>query len=272
MSVRGTLRAAPTLLRVGFAEAIAYRAEMFVWVLSTTMPFVMLALWTSVARDQPVLAPGGARFGSADFIAYFLVTFVVRQLTASWAAWEMNYEVRTGTLATKLLRPLNPIVGYAAENLSALPMRFTVIVPVVVAAGFVTGAAPFPVDPVLWLAFCAAVVGGWLLTFLANIAIGCLALFIQSSIKVMDVYLVLFFVFSGYLFPIQLFPPWLRGVVDWLPFRYQIGLPVELAVSMHDRAAAFSLLAREGVLVVALAVLVAVLWKRGLRRFQAYGG
>jgi hypothetical protein len=41
-----TLRALPTLLKVGFAEAVAYRAEFVVWLLSTNMTLVMLALWT----------------------------------------------------------------------------------------------------------------------------------------------------------------------------------------------------------------------------------
>ncbi len=31
-----------------------------------------------------------------------------------------------------------------------------------------------------------------------------------------------------YLIPLRMFPPWLRELLDWLPFRYQIGLPVEL--------------------------------------------
>jgi len=35
----GGLRAVPTLMKVGFAEAVAYRAEMVVWVLATTMPW-----------------------------------------------------------------------------------------------------------------------------------------------------------------------------------------------------------------------------------------
>ena len=33
----------------------------------------------------------------------------------------------------------------------------------------------------------------------------------ESSIKVMDVWLALFFVFSGYLFPVELFPAWRAG-------------------------------------------------------------
>ena len=61
------LRAYPTLLRVGFAGAVAYRAEMLVWMLTTTMPLVSLALWSAVAREAPV-----GRFGPGEFVGYFL--------------------------------------------------------------------------------------------------------------------------------------------------------------------------------------------------------
>ena len=41
---RHVLRAYPTLLRVGVAEVIAYRAEFIVWILTTNMPLVMMGL------------------------------------------------------------------------------------------------------------------------------------------------------------------------------------------------------------------------------------
>ena len=49
-AARRMLRAYPTLLRVGLAEAIAYRAEFLVWMLATTMPLVMLAIMSAMAR------------------------------------------------------------------------------------------------------------------------------------------------------------------------------------------------------------------------------
>ena len=131
------MRALPTLFRVGFAEAVAYRAEMLVWVLATTMPLIMLALWSAVADDAPV-----GRFDQADFVAYFLATFIVRQLTGAWVAWQMSFEVRTGTLAMRLLRPLHPMVSYAVENLAAMPLRLVVALPVAVLALVLTGAQP----------------------------------------------------------------------------------------------------------------------------------
>ena len=51
--VRRTLRAVPALLRIGLAETVAYRAEFLVWVLTTTLPLIMLGLWTSVASEGP---------------------------------------------------------------------------------------------------------------------------------------------------------------------------------------------------------------------------
>ena len=34
-----SIRAIPALLRIGFAESVAYRAEFLVWILSTTMRY-----------------------------------------------------------------------------------------------------------------------------------------------------------------------------------------------------------------------------------------
>ncbi|HEX9508639.1 MAG TPA: ABC-2 family transporter protein, partial [Myxococcales bacterium] len=180
MSVRNTIRAAPTLFRIGFSEAIAYRAELLVWVLSTTMPLIMLALWSAVAQDGPV-----GRFGQPQFVAYFLATFVVRQLTGAWVSWEMNFEVRQGTLAMRLLRPIHPLWSYAVENLAALPMRLLVAGPVAVIALFIVGRSQLSKDPVIWLIWCVAMLGAWLVTFLANLIVGCLALYMESSLKLM---------------------------------------------------------------------------------------
>lgn len=267
MSLRSSVRAFPVLLKTGFLEAVAYRAEMFIWVLSTTMPLIMMALWTSVARDAPV-----GRFQGADFVSYFLATFVVRQLTGSWAAWEINFEVRQGTLAMRLLRPISPLWSYAAENLGALPLRLVVAVPVTLLAVSLVGTRVLPPDALGWVAFFLALLGGWLITFLANVLLGTLSLFMESSLKVMDVWLAFFFVFSGYLYPVELFPPSLQAVASWLPFRYQIGLPVELMTGMHRGSEMWSLLLRQWLWVAALFGLGQLLWRRGLQRFAAFGG
>lgn len=267
MSARGAARAFPTLLRVGFAEAVAYRAEMVVWILATTMPLVMLAIWTAVARDAPV-----GRWGERQFVAYFLATLIVRQLTSSWIFYEMNYEVRHGTLSARLLRPLHPLLAYASGALAALPMRVLLALPVAIVALFVLAGHEVTHDPLLWVLWGVSIVGAWALSLLTNFLVGCTCFFIESSMKLMDLWLVFYFVLSGYLIPVELLPPALRAAVDWLPFRYQLGLPVEIMTGAHGPAEAMALLARQAIWVGLMAVALSFLWKRGLKRFAAYGG
>jgi ABC-2 type transport system permease protein len=267
MSLQRTLKAFPTLLKVGFSEALAYRAEMLVWVLSTTMPLINMALWTAVAREAPV-----GRFAQQGFVGYFLATFAVRQLTGAWAAWQMNFEVRQGTLAMRLLRPISPLWAYAAENLAAMPMRFLVALPVTLLSVALVGQEAVPRTWWGWALLALTVLGGWLITFLANVVIGTGALFLESSQKLMDVWLVFFFVFSGYMYPVELFPPALRTLADWLPFRYQIGLPVEMMTGAHDLETSLTLVARQWMWVVLTGLIAVGLWRRGLKRFAAFGG
>ncbi|HLM48442.1 MAG TPA: ABC-2 family transporter protein [Myxococcaceae bacterium] len=267
MSLRSAVRAFPTLLRIGFSEALAYRAELLVWVLSTTMPLIMMALWTAVAREAPI-----GRYGTEGFVGYFLAVFVVRQMTGAWAAWQINFEVRQGTLAMRLLRPISPLWGYAAENLGAMPMRLFVVLPVASFAVYTVGWQSVPQTAWGWAFLLVSIFGGWLITFLVNVAIGTMSLYMESSTKLMDVWLALFFVCSGYLYPVELFPPGLRTVIDWLPFRYQIGLPVELMTNKYAFDEALVLMGRQWLWVGLMLVISLGLWKRGLKRFAAFGG
>ncbi|HVE84429.1 MAG TPA: ABC-2 family transporter protein [Myxococcales bacterium] len=267
MSLRATARATPTMAKIAFEEAVAYRAEMFVWMLATTMPLVMLALWSAVVRDAPV-----GRFGQAEFTTYYLMMFIARQLTGSWAAWEMNYEVRTGALSQRLLRPISPVVSYALQNLSALPLRAVVAVPVAAIALFVVGKSTLAADGRVWALVPLSLLGGWLVTFLFNIAIGALSLYMESSLKIMEIYFTSFAVLSGYLIPVELFPPALRAAIQWLPFRFQVGLPVELVTNAHPWPEAAQLLAVQWGWVAALGAVTAALWRGGLKRYAAYGG
>ena len=105
MSTPGRLsRALPAMLRVGWKDALAYRGEFLVWMLSMTLPLVMLALFRAVAAEGAV---GG--FDGAAFTAYFLAGLTVRQLVSSWSIWEINREIREGTLSMRLLRPVHQI-------------------------------------------------------------------------------------------------------------------------------------------------------------------
>jgi ABC-2 type transport system permease protein len=262
-----TARALPALFRIGFAQAVAYRAEFVVWLLSTNMPLVMLALWSAVARDGPV-----GRFGQAEFTAYFLAALIVRLLTGAWLIWELNFEIRQGTLAYRLLRPIHPLVVYACENVAAMPLRIVLALPIAAVLLVTVGRTHLTRDPLLLAVFPLSVFGAWLISFLVMAIIGALAFWLESATSLFELWLGLFGVFSGYLVPLELFPPWVQGIARVLPFRYMIAFPTELLVGMLPRPRALGDLAVQWLLVAVLLGCARLMWRLGTRRFAAYGG
>ncbi len=144
------LNAYPTLLRIGFAEAVAYRAEFLVWMLTTTMPLVSMALWSTASAGQRL---GPERMGQADFVAYFTLTLLVRMLTSSWVLWRVAEDIRTGSLARQLLRPVHPLVTYSAEQLAGVPLRAALALPLSILLLVSLTRGQVTSDPWLWACF-----------------------------------------------------------------------------------------------------------------------
>jgi ABC-2 type transport system permease protein len=252
---------------VGLSEAIAYRAELVVWVLTTTMPLVSLALWSAVAEEAPV-----GPFGAKDFVTYFLTTLVVRQLTGTWLIWEMNQDIRSGALSQRLLKPIHPLLVYSAQSLGAMPLRAVLSLPLAVIAVAYGGEAMFGGRVGMAALWILSLIGAWLINFFVMALIGALAFYIESSMSVFEVYFACFMVLSGYMVPLPLFPDWLVAVSAALPFRYTIGFPVEVAIGMLEpRQALIELGVQWAYVAVTLGAGV-VVFRRGVARFGAFGG
>jgi ABC-2 type transport system permease protein len=260
------LRAFPGLFRVGFVSALAYRAEFLVWMLAYTMPLIMLALWTAVAAEAPL-----GRFGEREFSAYFVATLLVRLSSGAWVAWDLNFEVKQGTLQRRLLWPVHALLTFLAENLAALPMRIVMTVPIAIATTVWLGPV-WVKDPVQIAIIPLTVLGAFLLTFLPMAMIGTLSLFWESSLSLYDLWLALYTVLSGYVVPLELFPAQLGAAVQVLPFRFMLAVPVENMIGLMTREQALNALLWQWLYVVGFALGAAGLWRVGVRRFAAYGG
>lgn len=262
-----TVRALPDVFRVSIAEMVAYRAELFIWILTATLPLVMLALWSSVASEGPV-----AGLDQDDLARYYGATLIVKQMNAIFLIWTFSMQVRTGSLSGRLLKPYNPLLHDATRSLAALPMRLLVLVPLV--GGLILWRPSLLTTPDLGALalFLPAMVLAWCLCFMVQACFALLAFWIDKASSLWMVWFAVFAFLSGYVAPLDLFPTWSRPLVDLLPFPAMHALPTELLASM--RTPGESLLGF-GVGLVWLGVfslLAGFLWRAGLKRYGAFGG
>lgn len=266
-SLGRTLRAMPTLLRVGVAETVAYRGEFLVWILTTTLPLVMLALWTSVAEEKAF-----GNFGSEDFVAYYLANLIVRNLTGSWVAWQIGEEIRMGSMSMRLLRPLHPFVAFAASHIAAIPFRSLVALPIATVLLLSSGASALESEPGQLALLVPSIALAWLITFAIMFMLGSIAFWVTRAMAVMNIYFALFSLLSGYLLPIELLPGWIADVARWSPFRFMLSLPIELMTKKIPTGELATLMAWQvGWTTLAIAGALYV-WRLGVLRFEAVGG
>ena len=259
-------RAAPEMFRIGFADLVAYRAAMVIWILSATMPLIMLALWNSVVAEAPL-----AGFGPTEVTRYFAATLVVRQLTSAWLLWHMNFMIRTGALSARLLRPMHPLVWEGTEMLAAMPLRMIVLFPMMF--GLVLWRPELLAWPG-WAAmalFCVSVALAWLLGFLVQAIFGMIAFWLDQSDGLFGVWLAAWMLLSGYIAPIAMFPEPIQRALDWLPFRGMLAVPVELLGGFLTPREALFDIAVQAAWVVVLFAVARRMWDAGIKRYGAFG-
>jgi ABC-2 type transport system permease protein len=265
--VRRTLRAIPTLLRIGVAETVAYRAEFLVWILTTTLPLVMLALWTSVAAEAPF-----RQYTSADFVAYYLAGLIVRNLTGSWVAWQISEDIRLGQMSMRLLRPIHPFVAYSMSHLAAVPFRTVVALPIAAALLLSSGASALSTEPLQLALVIPSLALAWLITFAFLFALGTLAFLFTKTMALLNLYFGLYSLLSGYLMPIPLLPSFLREIAEVSPFRFMFSVPVELMTRSIDGTELAYLMAGQVAWTIATLATAIWVWRLGLRHYEAVGG
>jgi ABC-2 type transport system permease protein len=254
------------LLRVYWARALEYRGQMLVYILSGILPLIMMMVWLTIAEKGPV-----AGYEAQDFISYYLAVVFIRRMVGIWIIWDIDRDIRQGTLSAQLLRPLDPVHHYfAGRALANRPVQITLIGPPVALAAILLGARyDLSLDNLLLVAL--AIFGAILIEFFAQMIIGSLAFWITQSTSVAEGWFLVRSLLSGWIVPIDLFPPAVIEALQVLPFRYMLSFPIEILLGRLSLAEIGRGLAVQMAWAGVFWLGYRLLWQRGLRRYGAVG-
>jgi hypothetical protein len=98
------LKLAKTLGVTYYAYMMEYRAELLLWALSGSLPFILMGAWNQAASQ------GSFGMTALEFTRYFLAIYLARQLSVVWVIWDFEREIVEGKLAFKLLQPMDGTV------------------------------------------------------------------------------------------------------------------------------------------------------------------
>lgn len=257
-----------TLLQVYYAYMLEYRAELVFWVLSGSLPIILMGVWTEAANS--------GKFGmtALEFARYFLVVFLIRQFTVVWVVWDFEREILEGRLTSRLLQPLHPIwhhvASHLSERLARLPFSLLLI-----ALFLVLYPQTFWVpSPLQWGLGIVTTILAFALRFLIQYLFALMAFWTERASALEQVWFFFFLFFSGYLAPLETFPPVLREIALLTPFPYVIYFPTAVFLGLPMIGTPFAI--AKGFLVMAGWIafffgVTQVLWRRGLKHYSGMG-
>jgi len=261
--VRAAWFKARALCAASLANMLEYRAEIYLWVLASVLPLILLGVWARAAEG------GAFPLSSVEFIRYFICVFVVRQFSFIWVIWEFEELVVSGNLSHQLLQPLNPVWRFLAGHLTERVVRLPLIAVVVALCFWLYPRA-------LWLPRASDVLAALGLLALAFVArfflqymMSMLAFWSERAAAIEELWFAVHLFLSGMIAPLDVYPEPVRRLTELTPFPYLIYHPVNLLLG---RGAPFG----RAALVLAVwgggaFVLQRWLWKRGLERYSAMG-
>ena len=267
-----TLSLYSKIFQVGLQNTLVYRWNFLLRSVFEVVPLVgTVFLWRAIytARNAPI-----AGYDFRSMVYYFLLTNLVTSLiTPTEDEWQIAADIREGQINSLLTKPLS-YLGYRTSlflgyrvTYSALTLPFICLL-----FAFFSDYVVFPKHPETWLFGTIALVQAAFLQFFLAYAVAMLAFWIlEISTVVFIIYSFEYFL-SGHLFPLDLMPAWFQPAVTWLPFTYELYFPVAvLQETVRGSQLWRGLLIQGGWIVVAWA-LGEGLWRRGVRRYQAFGG
>jgi viologen exporter family transport system permease protein len=245
-----------------------YRTANYAYMLGMVAePVVYLVVWSTVA-DTHGGSVGGITAG--QFAAYYIVWTLVRNMNIVLTPYAWEERIQQGALSGALLRPVHPIHYDLAffAGWKVVVVLLWLPIAVVLSVAF---RPTFDISPLEAGVFLVAIWGAYLIRSMLLWVLGLITFWTTRVSAIYDVYFTAELLLSGRLVPLALLPAWAAGLADVLPFKYTFGYPIEVLagdLSTHELLAGLGL---QAVWIAVGVVLVAAVWRVGVRRYAAVG-
>jgi ABC-2 type transport system permease protein len=257
------LKITQTFLSTYYAYMVEYRAELFLWALSGSLPFILMGIWIKASET------GNIGLSSIEFARYFLAAFIVRQANVVWVIWEFEKEVIQGKLSPRLLQPIDPVwhhfLGHIAERFARLPFIIGLII-----LFFVLYPESFWIPSLgRILLFLLVLILAFMLRFIIQYTFALLSFWTERASAIEQIWYLPYLFLSGIIAPLTVFPPLVREITLWTPFPYLIYFPASIIVGFPvDVFRSLFMMFFWGILFF---IINRWLWKRGLKQYSGMG-
>ena len=261
------------ILKTAMAERLAYRADFAFSTLVRFLPIVtQIFLWTAVYAGTESDSLNG--YTLPAMVSYYLLAMVGRAFSSMpGLASGIARDVREGVVKKYLTQPID-MLGYLFWHRVAHKLVYYLVAAGPFALVFWSCRDYLPAWPG-WAAFGAFLLSlglAFLIGFLIESLIGLVSFWFLEVSSLLFIYMMFNYFLSGHMIPLDWLPEPITDVVVWLPFKYLAYVPAAIFLGKYQGDELTGVLLVGAAWAVGLLIVNRFVFRRGVRRYGAFGG
>lgn len=255
-------------------RALAYKMSFFGYILGDVLQVIVsFYLWNAIFNSSSKAVING--FTKNDMLVYVIMSFITAMTINSGVEWTLTQEVRSGEIATNLIKPIDYQLRLAAEAIGSIMWQFIAIfMPIWLGMSIIRyctlGALPPHIGTII--AYLLSLILSFIIWFLFNFCFGLLA-FLVTYMWGLNLFkdTVVKFI-SGAVIPIIFFPQWFQMFLRFLPFGSMNYTPVMIYLNKYTGYETLKVIGIQVLWVVILYLLSKFFWKKAIKKLTIMGG
>jgi ABC-2 type transport system permease protein len=257
---------------LGLQNTFVYRWNFLLRSLFSLVPLAgTVFLWRAVfeSRNQTI-----GHYDYPSMIWYFLLVLLIDNLiTPTEDEWQIASDIREGQMNAFLTKPIN-YLAYRFSLYLSYRLVYILVTGIPLAVVFILfhSYITLPHAWTTWPLFILSVAMAGSISFMIAYSLAMLAFWILEISTIVFILYSFEYFLSGQTFPLDIMPKWFQGIIQWLPFPYELFFPVQIFQEKVHGAQLWSGLGIQAAWLAITFCAAHLLWSRGVRRYQAVGG
>ena len=262
------------VIGIGIQSNLTYRFNYLTRTLFSFIPlFAMLSLWRTIyAKNGEGHALSG--YTEAQMIFYYMMVAIVDIFTAvNEDDWQIAADIREGNISQFLLKPVD-YLWYRLCLFFSGRLTFVMIacVPLAIFVFCFRNYFVTPPNATAFAAFVCSLVLTALLQFFLSYSMALLAFWVLEISTFIFILFAFEYIASGHLFPLDMLPTALQHILVFTPFPSMLYVPISIYMGkISGQGIAFGLFTQL-FWVLMMYALARFMWRRGIRKYSAFGG
>lgn len=257
------------IINITWQRALTYRFTVFCYRIGEMLEMIVLVMmWSAIYGEQQVLKG----YTLNEMITYILIGNFVNVFVRNWLSDVVSQEIKNGLLSVILTKPIKYINYMFFREIGRISVAFfmSVISQLLIILFFLDKLIiniSLPYLTIIGIMIILAFIIEWLISFL----VGLIAFWTNEVDGLYTTFSRLKKFFAGSYFPIDLLPEFFVNISFILPFAYSFFIPTQLYLKKISVITGIKGVFIQLLWIFILYITINLVWKKGLKKYEAVG-